>query len=398
MIPRHRPPFSLLEFVAAQIGSDPFSREGLEARIADHLGIPHVVLLPSARFGIWVGLRTIVPSGQTVAVPVLNCSAVHEAAIRSGLNIKFVDCSGNSFLMDLERMPKSSAWVLSELYGQTYDLLHRRSPRPFCILDMAMTIPEKQLLNRLGPSDLGLFSFGVGKLCFAGWGGIGVTQDHHLAQELRRMVQVTCREGLSRGHAIQRTLLLAARVMAHWGPLYGFGRKIRNMLQSPRTSGRPQQLPSKWSRDGSQGPEWRRLPLRPELRMVAYNFRTLAENAVFRRELEGRYRRLLQDLPQVVLPALSQGVMSHFTIRVSAPEREKIRKRLWRHGVDTGDLFGFPSYCDPVMFPNAFKASQELINLPMDPRLTTKCIQLMARLLGDDSRRSEGVPIIRGFP
>jgi hypothetical protein len=130
----------------AQIGNDFGSREELEARIAEQLEIPHAILLPSARFGIWAGFRANIPAGGNVAIPVLNCSAVHEAAVRSGLNTKFVDCSSDSFLIDVESMPGASAWVLSELYGQTYDLPLPSPRRPFCILDMAMTVPEKSLL------------------------------------------------------------------------------------------------------------------------------------------------------------------------------------------------------------------------------------------------------------
>lgn len=381
MIPRHRPPFSLLGFLAAQIGSGPESVEELAAGIAKQLEIAYAILLPSVRFGIWAGLRLTVPMGQTVAVPVLNCSAVHEAAIRSGLETVFVDCSDNSFLMDLRAMPKASAWVLSELYGQTYDLIAGPALRPFCILDMAMTIPERHLLDRLGPSDLGLFSFGLGKSIYAGWGGVALTRDGHLAKELGRMVRESCVKRATLWLKIERTFSLGTRVIAHLKPLYRLARKIQNFRNRvPQMDGlkRP---PDCWSQEATLGVEWRRLPVQPELKMIAYNFQHLAGNAASRRHLEAHYRSFLQGRPGVALPAASRGALSHFTIRIPASERAGIRGKLWRNGIDTGDIFGFPNYCDPGMYPHAFKASQELINLPMDHRVTVRNVQSIATLL-----------------
>ena len=383
VIPRHRPPFSLAEFLAAQIGSSPDSLDKLEASIAELLEMPEAILLPSARFGIWAGLRLTVPADQAVAVPALNCSAVYEAAIRSGLRAIFVDCRENSFLMDLNTMPTVSAWVLSELYGLTYELPPESLRPPFCIFDMAMTIPEKRVLERLRPSDLALFSFGLGKSGYAGWGGVALTQDKSLARELHRMVQVSCVGDFSPWLKVQRTLELGARVLAHWPPLYGFARKIQGLRHPPS---KLLTLPKNWSREGTQGEEWRRLPVRPEIRMVVHNFVNFAEDAISRRELEHTYRCLLQGLNGVVLPAPSNGALSHFTIRLPALAKEPTRQKLWKHGIDAGDVIGFPSYCNPTIFPNAFKAGQELLNLPMSQGLKLRHIQSIAKILSSGSR------------
>jgi len=212
-----------------------------------------------------------------------------------------------------------------------------------------------------------------------------VTPDSRLAQELRRMVHAFCREHPSRGRVIRRTLNLGARVVAHWEPLYGLARTIQGARRHPAPPDGIQPTPGNWLSDGTQSEEWRRLPVRPELRMAAYNFQNWAKDAVFRRELETHYRRFLHGLAEVTLPAPSQGVLSHFTIRVAASERDRIRQRLWKHGIDTGDIFGFPRYCDPAMFPHAFTASRELINLPMDRGVTVAHVRCMAGVLGMNS-------------
>ena len=384
VIPRHRPPFSLREFLANQIGSGPKSLDNLEARIAELLAMPEAVLLPSARFGIWAGLRLAVPADQAVAVPALNCSAVYEAAIRSGLRTVFVDCRENSFLMDLNTMPTVSAWILSELYGLTYELPPESSRPPICIFDMAMTIPEKRLLERLRPSDLGLFSFGLGKSSYAGWGGVALTHDKNLARELHRMVQVSCVEDSSPWLKVRRTLDLGARVIAHWPPFYGFARKIQGLRHPPTNLLTP---PESWSREGTQGEEWRRLPVRPEVRMLAHNLSNFSRNAAARMDLETHFRRLLQGVEGVGLPPFSLGVLSHFTIRVPAPEKEPTRQRLLKHGIDAGDVIGLPSYCNPTIFPNAFEAAQELLNLPMGRGVTIKHVRSIASLLGLNSQK-----------
>jgi dTDP-4-amino-4,6-dideoxygalactose transaminase len=381
MIPRHSPPLSFLQFLAAQVSSGPISFESLEATIAEQLDIPHATLLPSARFGIWAGMRLRVPAGQAVAVAVFNCGAVHEAAMRSGLETVLVDSSDASFLMDLERIPKGAAWVLSEPFGQTYDLPPGQL-RPFCILDMAMTVPEKQLLRRLRFSDLGVFSFGVGKAGYAGWGGIAVTHDKLFAQELSRMVRASCDSRLSPWLPIRRALTLGATQVAHWKILYGTARRIQSL--------RPEIPPNTatWSNEETKGKEWRRLPVGTELKMVAHNFRNFSNDAAERRRLESAYRSNLQGLSGVVLPAPSEAVLSHFTIRIPAPERDATRQRLWRLGIDTGNIFGFPRYCDPAAFPNAFRCSQELVNLPMDRRLTVNDVRRIRGLLSRDGGKS----------
>jgi hypothetical protein len=347
VIPRHRPPFSILEFSTAQIGTGPGRAEELEAGIAEQLETLYAILLPSARFSIWAGLNLVFLTGQTVAVPVLNCSAVFEAAVSSGLGTVFVDCSDDSFRMDLERMPKGSASVFSELYGQTHDLQAGPVLRPFCVLDMDMMIPEKHLVARLRPSDLGLFSIGLGKSGCACWGGVALTQDRHLAQEFRRVVQEPCVG--NPGPPIWRTLRFWARVAAHSKPFYGLARKIQNLWLHLTQIVGLQPPPDSWYRESTPGKEWCQLPVRSELKLVAHNFKNFARNATSRRELEAHCRRFLQGLAGVVFPASSREVLSHFTIRIPAPERERTRKKLWRHGIDTGNLFSFPGSCDPAM-------------------------------------------------
>jgi len=342
------------------------------------------IILPSARFGIWAGLKLTVPVDQAVAIPILNCSAVYEAAIRSGLHPVFVDCRENSFLMDLNTMPRVSAWVLSELYGLTYELPPESSHPPFCIFDMAMTIPEKRLLERLRPSDLALFSFGLGKSVYAGWGGVALTHDKSLARELRCMVQALSVGDSHTWLSVQRTLVLGARVLAHWPPFYGFARKIQGLRHPPTNLLTP---PENWSREGTQGEEWRRLPVRPEIRMLAHNLQNFSRNAAARRELETHYRRFLQGVEGVDLPALALGALSHFAIRVPASEKQPIRQRLWKHGIDAGDVIGLPSYSNPTIFPNAFKAGQELLNLPMGRGVTIKHVRSIASLFGVNSSK-----------
>jgi dTDP-4-amino-4,6-dideoxygalactose transaminase len=353
----------------------------LEAKFAEQLELPCVVVLPSARFGIWAGLRIVVPPGEAVVVPALNCGAVHEAAIRSGLDVKLVDCSQNSFFINTKEIPKTSAWILSELYGQTYDLQSESLVRPFCILDMAMTIPERQLVDRMRQSDLGLFSFGFGKPCYAGCGGIAVTRDRYLAQELRRTVRASCGEDNSLKQNFQGALVLGGRIIAHSKLLYGFARKIQSLKNNSLRRSVVEPYPTSWSQPGTEGKEWHRLPGRPELRMIVHNLSNYKEYAAYRRELESRYRTLLRSVTGIVMPPPSIGVLSHFTIRVTASKRELIRRELWRQGIDTGDIFGYPRYFDPASFPNAFRATEEIINLPMDRGVTEKHVLTIARML-----------------
>ena len=361
-----------------QIGSKPEPVDKLETAIADLLDMPQAIVLPSARFGIWAALKLLVPEGQAVAVPALNCSAVYEAAIRSGLHTEFADCQHGSLLMNLGTTPRVYASILSELYGQTYELTSGMVRPAICIFDMAMTIPERHLLHRLSSSDLALFSFGLGKCGYAGWGGVALTHDRSFSRELRRIVRDSCTGKPASWFNAKRTLTLGARVMAHWSPFYRFARTFQDLRHPPRRLLIP---PENWHHDGTQGEEWRRLPVVPELKMLARNLKTFPANAAVRRKLEHQFRESFRGIDGITLPTPSVGVLSHFTIRVPAATKEPIRQGLWRHGIDAGDVIGLPSYCDPAVFPNAFKASQELLNLPIDPKITAGHIQTIADIL-----------------
>jgi dTDP-4-amino-4,6-dideoxygalactose transaminase len=66
--------------------------------------------------------------------------------------------------------------------------------------------------------------------------------------------------------------------------------------------------------------------------------------------------------------------LSHFTIRVNPAIRQSVRQRLWKNGIDVGTLFPFPSYVSANDFPNTKNVTSEILNLPLDPRLTFDAI------------------------
>ena len=357
MIPRHRPPYGLAAYLAAHC--KPLnSLEACEESVADVLGVPHAILLPSARFGIMAGLQVALEGPGEVATPTLTCGVVHAAVLRSGCRPAYQDSRWGSFLMD-PGLLSAGPVVLSEAFGHTYEPAEL-NPRLLRIWDMAMTSPTPALAARVQGSDLGLFSFGLGKVLFAGWGGLAITQDESLAAELRKHLAKVVQSPIRRWEPC-RSFMGALRIAAHWEWLYSHVRGASDRKCSMRgpdaRNGEPEGLKG--------GLEWSLMPSRTEAGIICRGFLDGPKMAELRIKQEGWYRAALDGVRGVILPAKAQGALSHFTIRVAPSQRQALRSRLWAAGIDTGTLFPFAPYLDPGNYPNTFLATQELINLPL---------------------------------
>jgi dTDP-4-amino-4,6-dideoxygalactose transaminase len=106
-----------------------------------------------------------------------------------------------------------------------------------------------------------------------------------------------------------------------------------------------------------------------------------------RQEHAARYDQLLNDLEGITLPFLyesSKSVYHLYVIRVDKKERDGLRQYLTAHGIETGvhypislsklrvttDHLGIKTDC-----PQAEKASEEVISLPMYPEMTKSQIE-----------------------
>jgi dTDP-4-amino-4,6-dideoxygalactose transaminase len=391
MIPRHEPSFTVGEVLNALLftrgPNDVGDIEGLYART---LGMPHAILLPSARAGISWALRSTVAPGEPVVAPAFTCRVVHEAVLRAGCEPRILDLAQTGFLLDDGdlRSTSASGVILCEMYGHTYDLARIDAGPKIRIVDMAMSVPDAALLSRLAANDFGVISFGLGKCAYSGWGAMGFTRNEALAEAVRalRDANVVPSSGTL---TAQRALETLTRTVLHERSIYGLARSMverwaglaASVRRRQQPAGSESALPWAWRDRTSLPAEWRLPTCGLDRALDRRNLERSSEFCDRRRAQVRRYHQALRGTPGLTLPPPSDDVLSHYTVRVKAGIRSELRARLWKLGIDTGTFFGFPHYLDAARFPRAVHAAEEVLNLPVGPRLTLADVDAIAASL-----------------
>ena len=111
-----------------------------------------------------------------------------------------------------------------------------------------------------------------------------------------------------------------------------------------------------------------------------------------RRRLAALYRERLAGLP-IGLPPPDEGcVWNQFVIRVPAARRDPLRRRLEERGIASAVYYAIPLHLQPALaflghrpgeFPNAERAANESLALPIFPGLTDADLSRVADALGD---------------
>jgi dTDP-4-amino-4,6-dideoxygalactose transaminase len=261
---------------------------------------------------------------------------------------------------------------------------------------MAMSLPHPALFQRLQPSDFAVISFGAGKSMYAGWGAVGFTSDRQLAEEVRKIRDA----GLAQsgwGLAGRRITMISLRTVAHYPWVYSLSRKLRDqgrlLLSSARraesrkptparTEAAATTLPNGWSVASTACPEWSLPSTYLDRRLALWNLEQTAAAHQTRLALARRYRENLEGARGLARPKPSPYALSHYTVRLDASMRDGVKERLCRAGIYTTSLWTFPEHLDRREFPNSFRLSSEVLNLPLSPWMSTDQVdQVCERLL-----------------
>jgi dTDP-4-amino-4,6-dideoxygalactose transaminase len=387
MIPRHAPPFDLIDlFKVLLLNPGRVTVEQLEKKYAEACGFPYAILLPSARAGIAWALQATVTSDTEIYCPAYTCNVVHEAVCKSKAKVTLLDTAEDSFLMDVARFKRENsddyALVLSELYGHEYNLpdwVKDIKPR-VRIVDTAMTVADATVFHRLENSDFAVISFGIGKCLYAGWGGMGFTRDHELAAKVRgrRDASVQKEEQLL---IWKRMMEIFFRTLMHTRSLYGLSRKAKETIEKRLTRHLLHEDQSGTSTSSSLSREYYLPSTRIDRSLINFNMERRHQLYDQRTRLRMRYDVNLTGRKDILLPPKSTNALSHYTVRVPAARREAIRKQMWKLGVDAGKLFPSPSILAAQEFPNAYQLSQTVLNLPLDAHLKVDDIDFISEIL-----------------
>jgi len=403
MIPRHSLQFGVGEILSLWVSPMPtVDPSDLEKAYAETLGVPAVILLPSVRAGIHMVIEATSEPGMIAVGPAYTCETVHEALALSRASTRLVDLAPNSYLMSPDGIFAATepgcALVLSEVYGIPYDQevlqnASRKGPR-VRILDMAMSIPAPERVQRLEARDVALFSFGWGKPMYAGWGGIACFQDLELAGRVREIRdRWSAPESFSLRY--RRTCSILFQVAMNQRHFYGLSHERRlyhlykTVTSSQNKQGRAsttrgnavqfapgrvgQALPRKWTRPTTL----------LNRRLALYNLRRSMQNADLRRQQAEIYSKWLVESGIVRGPGRNALPQSHFPIRLSSAVRNRMCDYLRGRGIDTSTLFSLSAELSRDRYPHAAETASEVVTLPLGPTITLDEVQMISRCVQD---------------
>jgi dTDP-4-amino-4,6-dideoxygalactose transaminase len=170
----------------------------LERKLAEQLGVPHVVLTTSGSAAILLSLMAAgVKPGDEVIVPALTFIATAHAVLMLGAKLKLVDVEFDRPVLDVEQVERAlsshtTAVVPVHLNGRSCDmtglskLAENRGLR--VIEDSAQAFCSRNRQGCLGTqSDASAFSMSIAKLITTGEGGFIATSNRATDEQLRRL-------------------------------------------------------------------------------------------------------------------------------------------------------------------------------------------------------------------
>jgi dTDP-4-amino-4,6-dideoxygalactose transaminase len=338
---------SVLERTAFVLGDevDAFERE-----FAAFSGVPHCVGVGNGTDAVELALRAAgVGDGAEVILPANTFIATAEAVVRAGATPVLVDCDPEYQLIDVDAVEArvgsaTGAVVPVHLFGQLapLELLRTRlgSSGPLIVEDAAQCQGATQA--GAGPATVGVAaatSFYPGKNLGAyGEAGAVLTRDAEIARRLRGL----------RNHGSEAK---------YEHPELGFNSRL-DTLQA--------------------------VVLRAKLaRLAAWN--------AARRVAARRYDALLTDVDAVTPPATLPGnehVWHLYIVRV--PRRDAVLSALHDAGIGAGVHYPIPVHLQgafrnlghqPGDFPEAERAAQEILSLPLFPEITPQQQQRVVEAL-----------------
>jgi dTDP-4-amino-4,6-dideoxygalactose transaminase len=309
--------------------------EAFEEEVAQYLGVKHAIGVNSGTDALVIALRALgVGPGDEVITTPFTFFATAEAISLVGATPVFVDIDPRTFNINPDLIPsaitpRTKAILPVHLYGLPAEmdpiLEIARSHGLKVLEDCAQAFGATYKGRRVGTlGDAGAFSFFPTKnLGGFGDGGLIVTNSDEVAERARML----------RAHGSRRK---------YYNEAIGYNSRL-DTLQAAL--------------------------LRVKLpRVDAWN--------EARRQVASRYNELLAGLLGLVLPEVSEGHVFHqYTVRVLGGKRDEVQRALEAQGIGTMVYYPVPLHRLPVYthmglsLPEAERAAQEVLSLPMGPAL-----------------------------
>jgi len=304
--------------------------EELEARLAQFLHVPYVVVTPSGTAALTLALMALgVGPGDEVICPDLTWIATAQAAHILGARVVAVDSLPDMPMMDVTRVEKclsskTRAIIPVHYNGRRCDMAALKALRLPIIEDACKALGSSYYGAFLGTEgSIGCFSLGLVSLVTAGYGGAAITDDYdHIA-----MMRFARDHGIMRNYGEEELYLTR-----------GYNFKVSDLLAAVALG-------------QMDGIEARRQAL------VSLYY---------------RYEAGLQDLQNVrLIPVDVQSGAIPLLIDAISPRAGELRRYLHDHGVETAP-FHPPIDTAHYLniegdFPNATRFWRQGFNLPSGP-------------------------------
>jgi dTDP-4-amino-4,6-dideoxygalactose transaminase len=317
--------------------------EELEKAIAEYCGVTYGVGVASGTDALILVLTALgVGSGDEVITTPFTFFATAEAISRVGARPVFVDIDPNSYNINVELIEekitdKTKALLPVHLFGQPANMIElKKICQEYSLLlveDACQAIGAKYEDKMVGSwGDAACFSFFPSKnLACAGDGGMVVTNDALIAEKVKLL-----RHHGSRQKYFHEILGYNSRLDAIQAAILNIKLKYLNFWNNQR------------------------------------------------REKAAYYNQLLADLPVKTPFEDNRAKHVYHLYVIRTPRREKIRQALFKNGIASGVYYPLPLHLQkayahlgykPGDFPEAEKASQEVLALPLYPELPLEAVE-----------------------
>ncbi|OGV90866.1 hypothetical protein A3A66_00800 [Microgenomates group bacterium RIFCSPLOWO2_01_FULL_46_13] len=368
--------------------------KNFEQELASYVGTHHAVSFSSARYCLYLVYRFFGCRGKKVIAPAYTCIPAIDAIRWAGATPEFVDISLTTynpiFSPHLNRVQNIGAISLSYLYGlvdNPIPLIQFAKKRGIPVIeDAAIALGARIRDKRVGSlGETGVFSLQSSKLITAWRGGVITTNNqdlytflkHHQARQVLPSRTTVFFNGLITG--LRKVL---SNQMIYGYVLYPLNQIVRQPVASRFLSRLLNQDPSEAIRGESPKklPQWETYRFTSaQARLALASFRHFDQIFKKRQVIAQSYLRNLREINGLVLPQ-SKSKLVHaygrFPIRIEGLNKYKAQSLFATLGVEVG--LNYP-YIIPQTkyfkgsytgsFPNALKASQETILLPMHTQL-----------------------------
>ena len=317
----------------------------LEAKLSEYVGVKHCLTVSSGTHSLEIALRAlgIGPGDEVVTVP-FTWISTSEVVCLVGATPRFVDIDPKSFCMDVSQLeaaitPRTKAILPVSLFGQMPDYAKIRA-----IADRHGIVVMED----------GAQSFGA----------------------TRADTDGTCRSCSCKWTQIASTSFFPAKPLGCYGDggaLFTNDDTLAAKMKAIRTHGGERR--HYHTLIGTNG---RFDTLQAAVVLAKLPF--FEAEVKKRSEVGERYAKLLAGSPNIVVPVVAAGntsVWAQYTIRIQ--HRDEIAAKLKERGVPTAVYYPKCLHEQPVFaslgykwgdFPEAERASREVLSLPMSPFLT----------------------------